>query len=40
MSEMIMACHSLNNDTRTGLVICLCLNENPLTPPPGMASNF
>ena len=30
MNEMIMVCHSLNNNTRTGLIISLCLNANPL----------
>ena len=34
MNEMITLCHSLNNNTRTGLVISLCLNANR------MASNF
>ena len=31
--------YSLNNNTRTGLVICLCLNANPLIsliPPNGL----
>ena len=30
MNKMIMVCHSLNNYTRTGFVISLCLNTNPL----------
>ena len=30
MNEMIMVCHSLNNNTCTGLVISLCLNPNSL----------
>ena len=30
LNEMIIVCHSLNNNTCTGLVICLCLNANPL----------
>ena len=30
MNEMIMVCHSLNNNTRMGLVISFCLNANPL----------
>ena len=30
MNEMIMVCHSMNNNTRTGLVIYLCLDTNPL----------
>ena len=28
MYNMIMACHSLNNNIRTGPVISLCLNTN------------
>ena len=39
MSEMITVCHSLNNNTRTGLVISLCLNANlliSLIPPNGL----
>ena len=27
---VVMVCPSLNNNTRTGLVISLCLNTNPL----------
>ena len=30
MNAMIMVCHSLNNNTRTALVISFCLNANPL----------
>ena len=31
MNEMIMLCHSVNNNnTRTSSVISLCLNINPL----------
>ena len=30
MNEMIMVCHSVNNNTRTGHVISLCLDTNPL----------
>ena len=30
MNEMIMVCHSLNNNTCTGLVISICLSTNPL----------
>ena len=30
MNEMIIVCHSLNNNTCMGLVISLCLNTNPL----------
>ena len=30
MNEMIMVCHSVSNNTRTGLVISLCLKTNPL----------
>ena len=41
MNEMIMVCYSLNNNTRTGLAISLCLNVNPLMSLiPRMASNF
>ena len=42
MNEMIMVCHSVNNNTRTGLVISLSLSTNPLISliPPGIASNF
>ena len=48
MNEMIMVCHSLNNNTPTGLVRCLCLNANPLIsllppsspPPPEWPQNF
>ena len=29
MNEMIMVSHSLNNNTRTGLFVSLCLNINP-----------
>ena len=42
-NKMIMACHSLNNNTRTGLVIYLCLNRNHfinLIPSPRITSNF
>ena len=37
MNEMILVSHSLNNNTRTGLVISLCLSKNALIslPPPG-----
>ena len=39
-----MVSHSLNNNTRTGLFISLCLKTNPLVslmpPPPRIASNF
>ena len=36
LNWMIMVCHSLNNNTRTGLVISLCLNVNTLiSDPPG-----
>ena len=40
MNEMIMVCHSLNNNTCTGLVISLCLNTNPLISliPPALIS--
>ena len=31
MNEMIMVCHSVDNTTRTGLVISLCLDTNPLS---------
>ena len=41
MNEMVMVCHSLNNNTRTGLVISLCLNANLLVSLiPRMASNY
>ena len=44
MNEMIMVCHSLNNNTLTGFVISLYLNTNPLISliPPNfrIASNF
>ena len=30
MNAIIMLCHSLNNNTRTGLVKSFCLNTNPL----------
>ena len=30
MNEMIMVCHSVKNNTRTGLVIFPCLDTNPL----------
>ena len=30
MNEMILVCHSLNNKTRTGLILSLCLNTDPL----------
>ena len=30
MNETIMVSHSLDNITRMGLVISLCLNTNPL----------
>ena len=30
MNKIIMVCHSLNNNTHTGLVISLCLNASPL----------
>ena len=30
MNEMIMVYHSLNNNTRKGLAISLCLNTNLL----------
>ena len=39
VNKMIMVCHSLNNNARTGLVISLCLNANPLIsliPPNGL----
>ena len=41
MNNMIMMCHSLNNNILTGLVISLCLNANLLISlTPRMASNF
>ena len=41
MNEMITVCHSLNNNTCTGLVTSLCLNANRLISLiPRMASNF
>ena len=40
MNEMIRVSH-LNNNTRTGLVISLCLNTNPLVSLiPQIALNF
>ena len=41
MNEMIMASHSLNNNTRMSLVISLCLNTNRLVSLiPPIASNL
>ena len=40
MNEMIMACHSLNNNTRTGLVISLFKCKPLINLIPRMASNF
>ena len=41
MNGMTILCHLLNNNTRTGLVISLCLNVNTLISLiPQMAANF
>ena len=42
MNGMTIVCHSLNNNTHTGLVISLCLNVNTLISliPPRMTANF
>ena len=44
MNWMTIVCHSLNNNTRTGLIISLCLNVNTMyfnqSDPPRMAAKF